>query len=214
MKSRSWRKWVAVLTAAAASAMVSMLLAGSGPATAEIGKAGDASVAACPQPPTVPPAGASSDYFLKVEGIAGESTDVRHHNEIEVVSYAWAINAASLRDCVKAPQVPVLSGISFVKQLDKATPKLAAAVTTGQHLPVAVLTARRTGGDQQEYLKITLTDVIVTGYSIAATDAAFPQDSFSLGFGKIQLDYFRQKPDGTLEPPISFCWDIAGNTTC
>jgi type VI secretion system secreted protein Hcp len=214
VKSLSWRKWAAVLAAAAAAALVSTLLAGSGPATAETAKAGDAGVAACPQQPTVPPAGASSDYFLKIDGIEGESTDDRHHNEIEIASYIWTINATSLKDCVKAPQVPVFSGISFVKQLDKASPKLATAVTTGQHLPVAALTARRTGGDQQEYLKITLTDVTVTGYSMSATDATFPQDSFGLSFGKIRLDYFRQKPDGTLEPPISFCWDITGNTTC
>jgi type VI secretion system secreted protein Hcp len=214
VKSSSWHRWAALLAAAATAALVSTLSAGGGPAAAETTKTSDTPVTACPQPPAVPPASASSDYFLKIDGIRGESTDATHLNEIEIASYAWAINATSLKDCVKPAQVPVFGGVSFVKSLDLASPRLATALTTGQHLTSAVLTARRSGVDPLEYLKITFTDVVVTGYSMSATAATFPQDSFSLSFAKIRLDYSRQRPNGTLEPPITFCWDLANSTAC
>ncbi len=214
MNSPSWRRWAVVVAAAVGAALVSALLTGSGPATAEPAKAADARVTACPQPATVPAADASSDYFLKIDGIEGESSDDRHRNEIEIASFLWAINASSLKDCVKAPQVPDFRGVSFVKQLDRASPKLAAALTTGQHMSSALITVRRAGGDQQEYLKITLTDVTVTGYEMTAIEPTVPQDSFSLSFGKIRLEYFRQKQDGTFEPATTFCWDITSGVAC
>lgn len=209
-----WRTWAAALVAVAAAAAVSTLLVGSWSAGAETSNAGGVVVsAACPQPPSVPPAGAASDYFLKIDGIEGESTDSRHPNEIVIGSFFWAINVSSLNDCVQAPQAPVFSGISFVKQLDKASPKLASAVTTGQRAPTAALTARRTG-DQQEYLNITFSDVAVSGYSMSAIDATFPQDTFILAFSRIRLEYVRQRPDGSFEAPVIFCWDLNANRTC
>ncbi len=49
---------------------------------------------------------------------------------------------------------------------------------------------------------------------MTATDPTLPQDSFSLSFGKIRLEYFRQKPDGTPEPPTTFCWDVTNRIAC
>ena len=33
----------------------------------------------------------ASDIFLKVDGIKGESTDVNHKDEIEVLSWSWGV---------------------------------------------------------------------------------------------------------------------------
>lgn len=32
---------------------------------------------------------ATVDYFLKIDGIDGESTDNKHKNEIDVLSWSW-----------------------------------------------------------------------------------------------------------------------------
>ena len=32
---------------------------------------------------------AAVDYFLKIDGIPGESTDSKHKNEIDIESWAW-----------------------------------------------------------------------------------------------------------------------------
>ncbi|MPZ51099.1 MAG: hypothetical protein GEU75_17675 [Dehalococcoidia bacterium] len=33
-----------------------------------------------------------ADYFLKVDGIEGESVDDKHPNEIDVLSWNWGVN--------------------------------------------------------------------------------------------------------------------------
>jgi type VI protein secretion system component Hcp len=35
-------------------------------------------------------------YFLKIEGIAGESTDAKHKGEIEVESFSWGVPSAEV----------------------------------------------------------------------------------------------------------------------
>jgi Hemolysin-coregulated protein (uncharacterized) len=32
---------------------------------------------------------AESDYFLKIDGVAGESVDARHKGEIELEAFSW-----------------------------------------------------------------------------------------------------------------------------
>jgi len=34
-------------------------------------------------------------YFLKIDGIAGESVDAKHKNEIEVQSFSWGEQSTS-----------------------------------------------------------------------------------------------------------------------
>ena len=52
----------------------------------------------------------------------------------------------------------------FMMKVNKASPKLMLACASGEHIKKAVLTCRKAGKDQQEFLKITLTDVLVSSY--------------------------------------------------
>jgi len=150
---------------------------------------------------------AVTNYFLKIDGIEGGSIDTTHLNEIEILSYSWGVHATGLLENAKVSHVATPTDVSFTKLLDRSSPKLAAAVTTGQHLQSAVLTSRRTAKDLP-YLKITLTNVLVTNYVLAASAGGYPDDQFSLNFGKIQVEYLRQKADGTLDTPVGFIWDV------
>jgi type VI secretion system secreted protein Hcp len=38
---------------------------------------------------------AVSDYFLKIDGISGESKDSKHKDEIELVSFSWGLTEAA-----------------------------------------------------------------------------------------------------------------------
>ncbi len=55
----------------------------------------------------------------------------------------------------------------FTAKVSKASPKLFQACATGQHLKVATLAARKAGERPSEYLKVTLTDVLVASYQEA-----------------------------------------------
>jgi type VI secretion system secreted protein Hcp len=146
---------------------------------------------------------AAVDYFLKIDGIDGESTDDRHKNEIDVESWSWGVSPSSPSNTGRASSKPCVSPISFAKLIDKATPQLMVNAVSGMLIPKAVLTARKAGEQQQEFLKIELTNVLVSSYQTGGSSGSVPVDQFSLNFAKMTVEYRMQKPDGTLGDPSS-----------
>lgn len=51
-----------------------------------------------------------------------------------------------------------------------------------------------------EYLKWTLTDVLVSSYRTGGSQGTTPADEFALGFSRIDVEYKEQMPDGSLAP--------------
>src|SRR5262249_36296849 len=86
----------------------------------------------------------------------------------------------------------------FVMKLNKASPKLFLACATGKHVPKAVLTCRKAGESQQPYLKLTLTDILVSSYQTggSAHGDPVPTDQVSLNFAKINVEYGVQDAKG------------------
>jgi type VI secretion system secreted protein Hcp len=155
------------------------------------------------------------DYFLRIDGISGESLDAKHKGEIEVESWFWG----------EANPVPPGGGgsgggagkvqmqdFNFTARVSKASPNLMLACASGKHLKSAVLTARKAGKSQQEFLTFSLSDVLVSAYQIGgAGGEVVPGDSVSLNFAKIQVEYKQQNPDGSLGASIKAGWDVKQN---
>lgn len=157
---------------------------------------------------------AAVDNFLKIEGIDGESQDAKHKGEIDVESWSWdATNAGHVTGGGGGSGRVVMNDFHFVMKVNKATPKLMLACADGEHLKSATLICRKAGTQQQEYLKIKLTDVLVTSYHIGGTGYGdvIPIDQFSLGFAKIEYEYKEQKADGTLGGSVKAGWDLKQN---
>lgn len=157
---------------------------------------------------------AAVDNFLKLEGIDGESQDAKHKGEIDVESWSWnATNAGHVTGGGGGSGRVVMNDFHFVMKVNKATPKLMLACADGEHLKSATLICRKAGTQQQEYLKIKLTDVLVTSYHIGGTGYGdvIPIDHFSLGFAKIEYEYKEQKADGTLGGSVKAGWDLKQN---
>src|SRR5262249_24450656 len=108
---------------------------------------------------------AQVDYFLKLDGIEGESSDHIHKGEIELLSFTiggqHSGSGAGGSGGAGTGRVQVHDMV-VVKQVDKATPKLFLAFTSHQHIKKAEITARKAGGTQADYLRISLSDVVVT----------------------------------------------------
>jgi type VI secretion system secreted protein Hcp len=106
------------------------------------------------------------DFYLKIDSIDGESQDSKHKNEIEILSWSWgATNRGTAATGGGMGQGKVaMRDIFFVKGIDKASAKLMLACASGQHIKSAVLVCRKAGKEQQEYLKLTFSDVLVSSY--------------------------------------------------
>lgn len=160
---------------------------------------------------------AVADYFLKLDGIQGESQDDKHKNEIDLISWSQSATnrgSAASGGGMGSGKVSV-DDIVFTKHVDKAGPKLFQHCCSGEPIKTAVLVARKAGKDQQEYLKITLHDSIVSSYSLSGASGAdvHPTEQFSLNFSKIEFEYKEQKADGTLGGSMKFHHDLKKNVT-
>ena len=152
------------------------------------------------------------DYFLKIDGIDGESQDSKHKGEFQLIAYSFGANQAHALNFVGgghgAGKVN-FTDFTFVKQVDKGTPKLMLACATGQHIPKAVLIARKAGKDQQEYLKVTFTDILVANCQINGDGRTpLPVDEIKLNFSKVEFEYKEQKADGSLGGSTKMIYDV------
>lgn len=155
------------------------------------------------------------DYFLKIKGIEGESPDKKHKNEIDVLSWSWNETQMGTHGGGGgggAGKVNV-SDFNFTMTVNKASPKLLLACASGEHIPEAELTCRKAGKEQQEYLKIKFSDLLVSSYQTGGSSGdVVPVDSISLNFSKIEYSYSPQDNKGGLGTAIPVHWDVKTNT--
>jgi type VI secretion system secreted protein Hcp len=167
---------------------------------------------------SAPAHAAAVDYFLKIDGIDGESIDNTHRGEIIIESFSWGMsNAGTFAGGGGGGAGKVsMQDIHFTRRLDKASPLLMLACATGQHIPTAKLTCRKTGGDgsQVEYYTITLTNVLVSSVSTGGSSSdPLPTESISLNFTKIEWVYVPVGADGKPGEPVRAEYDLETATT-
>jgi len=155
------------------------------------------------------------DAFLKLTGIDGESQDSKHKNEIELLSYAFGAQqsgTAAIGGGLGSGKVS-LNDLQVVKNTDKSSPKLFLYCCTGEHIPSGTLTVRKAGTTQQEYLVVTLTDIIVSNVHNggAASSSDIPSETVSLNYTKIEMQYQQQNQDGTLAGTVKTGYDVKKN---
>lgn len=148
-------------------------------------------------------AGGTGDIFLSVRGarsgvIKGECQDQAHANEIDVVSWSWGMQARPALGGGGATGKAIVHELKIVKRVDSASTPLMSALRSNEMISKAVLTQRKAGKAQLEFLKITIEQGRVTGLTIEA-DQAGGTDLFehlSFSFNKISVEYVPQGADG------------------
>jgi len=155
---------------------------------------------------------AAVDYFLKIDGIDGESKDSKHKGEIDVESWNWSqsnSDASAFGGGTGTGKV-AMENFRFSMRVSKASPKLLQACASGKHFNSAILTCRKSGETPQEYLKITFSEVKVTSFQTGGSGGSeiIPLDQIQLSFAKIEYEYSEQKPDGSLAGAIKAGWDL------
>ena len=155
------------------------------------------------------------DAFLKVDGIEGDSTDSKHKNEIDVISWTFG-------DSQPAPPSATSAGgggagrvkmqdFKFTMKASKASPMLFGAVANGKHLKKVLLTVYKTGGKERQVAsKISFEDVLVSSFiSLGSRSADAPMEEIMLNFSKIEVSYTQFDPQtGAAKGDIKFNWDV------
>ena len=151
------------------------------------------------------------DYFLKLDGIKGESKDSKHVDEIDILSWSWGLSQpGALATGGSSTGKVQFQDFHFTKRTDRSSPVLILKCAKGEHIKEGLITARKSGDDAVEFLKIKLTDVLVSSHQSSA-GGDVPSESFSVNYAQVEYSYFPQKEDGTLGPPITAAWDLRKN---
>ena len=158
---------------------------------------------------------AAVDYFLKIKGIEGEAMDKTHKNEIEIESWSFGeTNSGTHAGGSGGGAGKVqMQDFHFTMKVNKASPKLFLACASGEHIPDALLTCRKAGKEQQEFLKYKFTDLLISSYQTGGSGHGdvVPTDQISFNFSKIEVSYAPQKADGSLDGAIPAGWNLKQN---
>jgi type VI secretion system secreted protein Hcp len=152
------------------------------------------------------------DVFLKIKGIEGESADGAHPNEIDVLSYSWGISQTGTMSYGGGGGAGKANfgDFNFMMRMNKATPKLMNACATGEHIPEAILSCRKAGGKQQDYMIYTFSDLLISSYQTSASSEE-PTESISFNYSKMKMEYKIQDAKGELKAGPIFKYDIKAN---
>jgi len=156
----------------------------------------------------------AASIFARIGTIKGESRDAKHKDEIEVLSWSWGLSqSGTLNQGGGGGAGKVsLQGFTFTHHVDKASPLLMKACATGEHIKDATVTVRKAGKAPQEYLLVTMSDVLVTSVSMSVdADGDGTAEAVALAFAKVDLEYTPQKPDGSLDAGVHFKFDLKAN---
>jgi type VI secretion system secreted protein Hcp len=160
----------------------------------------------------ISPSSGAVDIFLMVKGakhgvIKGESQDTDHKGEIDVLSWSWGMQGRPTLGGGGASGKATINDLKIVKRLDSASTALMLALRTNEAIQKAVLTQRKAGKGQLEYLKITIEQGRVTSLTVDAGETAGgPQvvEKVSFTFNKIEVEYVPQGKDGMPQGGMTF----------
>ena len=155
------------------------------------------------------------DMYIKIGTLKGESRDKAHAGEIDVLAWSWGMSnsgSAHMGGGAGAGKVNV-QDLSFTKYIDKASPDLMLACCNGKHYDTALLTVRKAGEKPLEYLKITMTELMVTSVSTGGSGGEDRlTENVTLNFAAVKVDYIEQTATGGTGDKPSMNWNIAENS--
>jgi type VI secretion system secreted protein Hcp len=159
------------------------------------------------------------DAFCKVDGIPSESTDDKHKDWIEILSFSHNMNQSA--SATKSSTGGASSGrcdhsdFVIVKQLDKASPKLYELCSSGKHIKEVLIEFCRAGGDKVKYMEIKMEEVLISSVSPGGSAKGgddIPSEEVRFNYGKIKWTYTQQKrADGSGGGNVTGGWDLTAN---
>lgn len=154
----------------------------------------------------------AEDMYLSIGDIQGETTGALA-DQIRVVSFNFGatqpatmhVNSGGGASAVKVRDLEV------VKFVDKASPNLFAACAKGTHYSTALLTVRKAGGGQQDYLKIHMETVIISSYDVGQEIDSNEKikETIKINCARIKIEYAPQAGEGGLDGTLEGGWDMS-----
>ena len=153
---------------------------------------------------------------LELDGIPGDSEAANYEGQIDCSSWAWgASQAANMHVSTGgAAAGSNVMDISITKDMDKASPNLMKYCCKGTVMPTATLTCTKSGGDGGtiEWLKVTMTNAIISNISSSGQEGSMGMESVGLNFSEYKMEFWPQDDTGAQEAAIEAEYNIRTQT--
>jgi type VI secretion system secreted protein Hcp len=153
--------------------------------------------------------------YVKFDGVNGEATESNHVNWCELLAFEHGYeqpSSGSTTGMARRRGSAIVEDITLVKELDKASPKIAEACLKGKVFPKVEIELTKNFGDAGNavYYKYELTNVIVTSYTIGSEDVnnIYPKETITLGFEEIKVTYTEFDDDGYSLGNVEYEWKV------
>jgi len=148
--------------------------------------------------------GVDAAAYIKYDGIDGEVTEAKYRGAIELTAWGWQLSESA------EPGVPIVRPIELSKRADTTTPKFHEFLINGVKAPTAFIAFTRTNGEVEfEYMKVEMTNVMVSSYSTSWSDstAELPFENISLNFDSYCVTFSSIDPTtGEIITTGPACW--------
>ncbi|MDR0700858.1 MAG: type VI secretion system tube protein Hcp [Azoarcus sp.] len=154
------------------------------------------------------------DFYIRIEGISGESKDSKHKGWIDALNFSYGVSQSSSMFIGGGGGVGKASfdALSFTHYVDRATPNLLQYCAAGKHVPTVEVSACKAGDGSQEYMHITFTDCLITSAGPkGSTEDARIHESVSISYAKIKVEVKEQTASGAMGAVVTGTWDVKQN---
>ncbi len=160
---------------------------------------------------------AQVDYFLKLDGITGESTDSQHKGWFQIESFSFGLAQTGTQSSGSgggAGKV-TFNPFSITRKTDAASPNLFLHCATGEHIRTGTLqVVRKAGGEQLKLdqaasvvLTINFTDLDISSYQTGGSGDV-PLDALQLLSAHVAFVSDKSSDTTTIDTG----WDVTTNT--
>ncbi len=158
--------------------------------------------------------GAPTSMYVKFEGLDGEAQDKDHKGWSDILSFSQGQSSAGgASGSTRRSGDVAFEDIVVVKELDKASPKLAEAVCQGRVFPKVEihLTASYTDAGRVTYYAYELSNVLIASYHISGSGQGedVPTEEISLSFEEIKAIYTEFDATGKAKGNVEYVWSLA-----
>lgn len=162
--------------------------------------------------------GSGGSMYVKFEGVDGEAQDKDHKGWCDALAFSQGQSSAGGgTGATRRRGDVVFEDIGVVKELDKASPKLAEAVCQGKVFPrVEIhLTASYTDAGRATYYAYELKNVIIASYHISGSGQSedVPTEEISLSFEEIKATYTEFDATGKAKGNVEYQWSVVETST-
>ncbi len=147
----------------------------------------------------------ASTYFLKIDGIAGESNDRTHRDWIDVGSFYWGITRNATVGSGSGGAA-IGSPLSWTQLLDSSVPKLFSGVATGKHFRDATLEVQSEGSTPNVFFRMEFDNLVLTALKLSGTDDVSVAGAFV--YSSLTMTYWDYE-DGRLRSTTTGTWDFS-----